>query len=412
MLDQLRKEAAPGVDGVTYQEYEKNLVENLQGLVQRLKNKSYHSKLIRRKYIPKGEGKYRPLGIPALEDKLVQMAAAQILSAIYEADFLPCSHGYRPNRGAREASRELSHILTTGQIEFIVEADIKGFFDHIQPQWLVTMLERRVNDGALLGLIKKWLRAGILEEDGQIVHPRTGTPQGGIVSPVLANVYLHYVLDLWFEHKVRKTNRGKSFLIRYADDFVCGFACQDEAERFVQELGARLKKFGLELAADKTRMMRFGRNGGPHNGRFDFLGFQFYWRTSRRGRKLVQRRTSPKKLRGSIARFTEWIRKKRHTKLPKLMKTLARKYRGYWNYYGVRGNSKSLEQFYQQTLWILYKWLNRRSQKWSYKWRSFMRLLQRFQIPRPFITEGRTAGSGPECPTQSTGSAALDRYFG
>jgi group II intron reverse transcriptase/maturase len=272
----LRKQAAPGVDGVTFQEYEKNLEDNLQSLVQRLKQKSYHSKLIRRKYIPKGEGKRRPLGIPALEDKLVQLAAAQILMAIYEADFLDCSHGYRLERGAQEASRELSAILTKGKIEFIVEADIKGFFDHIQPEWLVRMLEQRVNDGAFLGLIKKWLRAGILEEDGTIVHPQTGTPQGGIISPVLANVYLHYALDLWFERKVRVANQGESYYIRYADDFVCGFGYRHEAERFLAELPERLKKFGLELAPDKTQMLRFGRNGGPHNGRFDFLGFEFF----------------------------------------------------------------------------------------------------------------------------------------
>ena len=384
---QLRKAAAPGVDGVTFQIYEQNLDENIRRLVQRLKNKSYHARLVRRKYIPKGEGKWRPLGIPVLEDKLVQLAAAQILSAIYEADFLTCNQGYRPGRGAQQAARQLAAVLTQGRIEFVVEVDIKGYFEHIQHSWLLKMLAHRVADGALLGLIAKWLKAGILEEDSKIVHPVSGTPQGGSVSPVLANVYLHYVLDLWFEHKVRKANQGQSYLIRYADDFVCGFGHRHEAERFVGELQERLKQFGLEVAPDKTRTLRFGRNGGPHNGRFDFLGFEFYWRLSRQGRPLVQRRTSRKKLHKSVAAFTEWIRRCRHQKLPDTMKTLASKYRGYWNYYGVRGNSKSLEQFFQQTRRILHKWLNRRSQKKSYTARGFERLLRRFQVPRPRIVE-------------------------
>lgn len=384
---QLRKAAAPGVDGVTFKLYEQDLEENLRKLVQRLRNKSYHARLVRRKYIPKGEGKWRPLGIPVLEDKLVQLAVAQILSAIYEADFLPCNQGYRSERGAQQAARELAEVLTKGRIEFIVEVDIKGYFEHLQHRWLLKMLAHRIADGALLGLIAKWLKAGILEEDGQIVHPVTGTPQGGSVSPVLANVYLHYVLDLWFEHKVRKGNHGQSYLIRYADDFVCGFAYRHEAERFAGQLQERLKQFGLEVAPDKTRTLRFGRGGGPHNGRFDFLGFEFYWRPSRRGRPLVQRRTARKRLCKSVATFTEWIRRSRHRKLPEIMKTLASKYRGYWNYYGVRGNSKSLEQFFQQTRRILFKWLNRRSQKKSYTARGFERLLRRFQIPHPCIVE-------------------------
>jgi len=384
---QLRKRAAPGVDGVTFQMYEQNLEANLRHLVQRLKNKSYHAKLVRRKNIPKGEGKWRPLGIPALEEKLVQLAAAQILSAIYEADFLPCNRGYRPAMGAQQAARQLAEDLTKGRVEFVVEADIKGYFEHLQQPWLMKMLAHRIADGALLGLIVKWLKAGILEEDGRIVHPVTGTPQGGSVSPVLANVYLHYVLDLWFEHKVRKANQGQSYLIRYADDFVCGFAYRHEAERFMSQLQERLNQFGLEVAPDKTQMLRFGRGGGPHNGRFDFLGFEFYWRLSRRGRPLVQRRTARKRLRKSVAAFTEWIRQVRHEKLPGTMKTLASKYRGYWNYYGVRGNSKSLEQFFQQTRRILFKWLNRRSQKKSYTARGFERLLRRFPIPQPRIVE-------------------------
>ena len=272
-------------------------------------------------------------------------------------------------------------------MEFVVEADIKGFFENVQHSWLVRMLKLRIADEALVGLIVKWLKAGVLEEDGKVVHPESGTPQGGIVSPVLANVYLHYVLDLWFEHKVRRRNRGQSELFRYADDFVCGFAYRHEAEAFLQRLSERLQKFGLEVAPDKTKMLRFGRGGGPYNGRFDFLGFEFYWRLSRKGWPVVQRRTSRKRLQRSVAGFTEWIRGCRHQKLRETLETLASKYRGYWNYYGVRGNSESLEQFYQQTRRILCKWLNRRSQKKSYTARAFQRVVRRFHIPQPRIME-------------------------
>jgi len=394
----LRKEAAPGVDEVTFEDYEKNLDVNLKHLVERLKRKSYRARLVRRKYIPKSPGKLRPLGIPVLEDKLVQYAVEQILSAIHEANFLDCSYGYRPGRGPQEAVRELTEALFRGRFEFVVEADIKGYFEHIQWDWLFKMLEQRIDDGALLGLISKWLRAGILEEDGRIVHPETGTPQGGVVSPVLANVYLHYVLDLWFERVVRPKNRGQSRLFRFADDFVCCFEYRHEAEAFLKVLKERLEKFGLELAPEKTQMMRFGPWAGPHNGRFDFLGFEFSWGKSRsRGHPTVKRRTSRKKLRAAVARFTEWIRETRHTKIAELMKTLAAKYRGHWNYYGIIGNTQSLHRYYRETTRILFRWLNRRSQRRSYRWPAFRRLLQRFQIPPPRLVETVRGVMGLPC---------------
>ncbi len=383
----LRKDAAPGVDGVTFQAYEKNLDANLSDLVRRLKHKSYHARLVRRKYIPKGQGKFRPLGIAVLEDKLVQCGAAQILSAIYEADFLPCSYGYQRGRSAHDAVRALTDRLFHGRYEFVFEADIRGFFEHIRWEWLERMLAQRIQDGALLGLIRKWLRAGILEEDGRVIHPETGTPQGGIVSPVLANVYLHYVLDLWFERRMKKQQRGGCELYRYADDFVVAFGWRHEAEQFERELRTRLAQFGLEVAPDKTRIVRFGRGGGEHNGRFDFLGFEFRWEKSRWGKPIVKRRTSPKKLRSAVARFTEWIRKNRHSKLRKLMATVRAKYRGYGRYYGLIGNSRSLNQYGQQTQRILKKWLNRRSQRRSCTWLSFRRMLDRFQVEMPKVWE-------------------------
>src|SRR5437899_4158570 len=409
---QLRKDAAPGVDGVTFKEYEKNLDEHLRSLVQRLRNKSYRARLVRRKYIPKGNGKLRPLGIPALEDKLVQCAVAQILSAIFEADFLPCSYGYRPGRSPLDAVRELTEALYRGRFEFVVEADIKGFFDHLRHDWLIRMLEQRINDGAMVRLVRKWLRVGILEAEGRIEHPETGTPQGGIVSPVLANVYLHYVLDLWFERKVRKANRGQSRLYRYADDFVCCFDYRHEAEAFEQAAKGRLAKFGLELALDKTQTLRFGRNGGGYNGRFDFLGFEFRWEKSRQGHAIVKRRTSRKKLRGAVERFTEWIGEYRHQKLKRLMKTVAQKHQGHWNYYGIIGNSESLSDYRTLTLRVLFKRLNRRSQRRSYTWRSFNRLLQRFGVPLPRITEKASSIELRSKPEWSAGQVRGVNLFG
>jgi group II intron reverse transcriptase/maturase len=383
----LRKDAASGVDGVTYQEYEKNLEANLADLEGRLRRKAYRARLVRRKLIPKGNGKMRPLGIPALEDKLVQTAVTQILLAIFEMDFLPCSYGYRPGTGAHDAIRALTETLQFGQFNFIYEADIKGFFENIRWDRLDQMLEQRIADGALRNLIGKWLRAGILEEDGRVVHPETGTPQGGIVSPVLANIYLHYALDLWFQNEVLPKQRGRCRLFRYADDFVVGFEYRHEAEAFDQALKARLAEFGLEVAADKTKTLRFGRNGGPYNGRFDFLGFEFYWEPDRKGQPRVKRRTATKKWLAGKQRIRDWIREHRHDRLSRTMKTLRAKLNGTWNYYGLIGNFRRMKLLYEEARRTLYKWINRRSQRRSLRWRAIDRLMERFQIPRPRIVE-------------------------
>ena len=385
----LRKDAASGVDGVSYQEYERNLEANLTDLGGRLKRKSYRARLVKRKYIPKGNGKLRPLGIPALEDKLLQVAVTQILLAIYEQDFLSCSYGYRPGIGAHEAIQALTEELQWKGHNFVTEADIKGFFDHLMHDILLKLLSKRIQDGAVLNLIRKWLRAGILETDGQVIHPLTGTPQGGVISPVLANVYLHYALDWWFEREVQPKMRGRSRMIRYADDFVVCFEYRHEAEAFEKALKERLAEYGLETAPEKTKTIRFGRNGGPYNGRFDFLGFEFYWDTNRKGKPWVKRRTATKKLRGSVERMTQWIKDNRHKPLGSLMKTLRAKLRGAWNYYGLIGNYKRMQLFYDATGRAVYKWLNRRSQRKKMGWPAFNRMLVRFQIPRPRIVEER-----------------------
>jgi RNA-directed DNA polymerase len=381
----IRKDAAYGVDRVSAEEYEQNLEENIRQLVERLKRKSYRAKLVRRQYIPKGEGKFRPLGIPATEDKLLQVGVKRILEAIYEQDFLHCSYGYRPNVSALHAVDKLTVKVQFGQYNFIVEADIKGYFDNIDHDRLVEMLEKRIDDRALIRLIKKWLKAGILDTDGKVIHPVTGTPQGGIVSPILANVYLHYVLDLWFHQVVKKHCRGEACLIRYADDFVCAFQYQEDAERFYRVLGKRLDKFGLKVAAEKTRVIPFHRDPPSGKSRFDFLGFEFYWDKDRGGRPHLKRRTSRKKLRASLNRFAAWCRENRNLRLMILFGRLNAKLRGYFNYYGVVGNYASLKQFFWQAMRILFKWLNRRSQRRSFNWQGFQELLKHFRVEQPRI---------------------------
>jgi RNA-directed DNA polymerase len=383
----LRKEAAPGIDRVDYAEYRAELGSNIHDLVDRLKGKRYRARLVRRRYIPKPNGKLRPLGIPTTEDKLLQLAVAKILEAIYEQDFLDCSYGYRPGRSPRDAVKALTDELQYGRCCWVVEADIKGFFDNIDHDWMLRMLGERIDDKSFLRLIQKWLKAGIMDTGGEVIHPATGTPQGGIVSPILANLYLHYALDLWFETKIKPVCRGSALLIRFADDFVCTFQHQKDAELFMEELGARLGKFGLETAPDKTRLLRFCRYDLAGSGRFDFLGFEFRWEEGRQVGRFVKRRTSHKKLRASIANFTDWIKKERHHRTGRIFSTLNSKYRGYWNYYGVIGNSASLQRFFYTTQRLLFKWLNRRSQRRSYTWEGFNALVNCYGVERPRITE-------------------------
>ena len=381
----IRKKAAYGVDGISAQEYGENLIENIRNLVDRLKKKTYRARLVRRHWIPKPDGRQRPLGIPVVEDKLLQLAVTRILEAIYEQDFLRCSYGYRPNKGALDAADKLTVKLQFGAYNVVVEADIQGFFDNLDQDILVELLGRRIGDRQLLRLIGKWLKAGVLDTDGSVTHPLTGTPQGGIVSPILANVYLHYALDLWFHDLVKWHTKGEAFLIRYADDFVCGFENQAEAQHFYGVLEHRLEQFGLQLAAAKSRVLPFSRNGGPGATRFDFLGFEFFWGKDRAGKPHVKRRTSRKKLRNSLANFTQWCRQSRHVPLGKLFPLLKLKLRGYYNYYGVASNSGGLKEFFNEAMGTLWKWLNRRSQRRSFTRQGFEDLLEHFQVPRPRI---------------------------
>ena len=382
---QLRKKASAGVDGVTWTTYEEGLRENLRNLVMRLKNKSYRAKLVKRKYIPKANGKVRPLGIPSLEDKILQLAVSRILESIFDGHFYEGSYGYRQNRGAKDAVSDLKFGLTFGTFGYVVEADIKGFFDNIDHDWMIRMLEHRIRDKAFLALVRKWLKAGIFD-DGLVVHPATGTPQGGIVSPVLANIYLHYVLDIWFEKCIKARCSGKCFLVRYADDYVAVFQLKNEAEWFFKEQSDRLKKFNLETAPEKTKLIRFSRFILNKGESFEFLGFRYQWRSARDGKPVVIASTSKKKFSASIATFKTWIKENRHKRVNVLMKRLKLKLQGYWNYYGIAGNSKALVSMYRQVFELLYKWLNRRSQRKSYTLRGLNSMLEAFNIPKPRIT--------------------------
>ena len=387
---QLRRSAATGVDGVSFDEYEANLDAEPRRLVERLKRKRYRARLVRRKWIPKSRRQAPAAGHPGVGRQAAASGGGRILESIHEGDFLDVSWGYRRERGARTASRVLAGKLASSRCDWVVEADIRGFFDRLDHDWLIRMLEERVDDAPFLRLIGKWLKAGVLEEDGQVLHPVTGTPQGGIVSPVLANIYLHYALDLWFMRRVKPKCRGHALMMRYADDFVCAFEHKDEAEAFLRELRDRLAKFDMELAEEKSGLVRFSRHDMKGNGGFCFLGFRYHWTLSRNGRPKVQRMTDPKKLRASVASFTEWIKTHRHMRTHRLMRKLKAKLAGYWNYYGVTGNGPSLSKFWWLVGRVLYKWLNRRSQRRSYRrWSHLVKCLDDFEVPRPRITEAR-----------------------
>jgi RNA-directed DNA polymerase len=381
----IRKNAAFGVDRVSAKDYEQNLNENINQLVEGLKQKRYRAKLVRRRYIPKGEGKFRPLGIPTTQDKLLQLGVKRILEAIYEQEFLACSYGYRPSVGPLDAVAKLTARLQFGKFNYVVEADIKGFFDNIDHDWLLKMLAERIDDKAMLWLITKWLKAGVLDTDGKVIHPITGTPQGGIISPILANVYLHYALDLWFQKVVVPRCRGEAYLIRFADDFVCAFEEQEDAQRFFEVLGKRLGKFGLDLTEEKTRIIGFSSTEKSGKTSFDFLGFEFRWGKDRAGKPNVKRRTSSEKLRSSLKNFNKWCKENRHIRKSELFKCLNAKLRGYFNYYGVIGNFARVSEFFFKAMKMLLKHLNRRSQRGSYNWAEFAKLIDKFRIVKPHI---------------------------
>ena len=388
-----RKDGAVGVDGRTAEDYAVDLESNLQSLLDRAKSGAYKAPPVRRVHIPKAGSatETRPLGIPTFEDKVLQRAVVMLLEPLYEQDFLDCSYGFRPGRSAHQALDSLWQQTMAMGGGWIVDVDIRKFFDTIDHGHLRDFLQRRIRDGVLLRLIGKWLNAGVLE-DGCLTHPEKGSPQGGVVSPILSNVFLHYVLDDWFEREVQPRLKGRSFLIRYADDFVMGFSCEEDARRVMDVLPKRFEKYGLTIHPDKTRLVPFERpsdaSKGTHSeartapGTFDLLGFMHYWARSRRGTWVVKRKTSTSRFSRGLKALSEWCRTNRHRQMRDQHRTLSQKLRGHFAYYGITGNSMALGRFRSAATWIWKRWLSRRRRHGGrMTWDRLNRFLKRYALP-------------------------------
>jgi len=391
-----RKDGARGVDGQSAEQYAANLEDNLRSLLERAKSGTYRAPPVRRVHIPKGSGaETRPIGIPTFEDKVLQRAVAMVLEAVYEEDFLDCSYGFRRGRSAHQALGTLWDQATYMVGGWVLEIDIRKFFDSLDHKRLVEILRRRVLDGVLLRLIGKWLRAGVLE-DGSLRYPDAGSPQGGVVSPILANIYLHEVLDTWFDREVKPRLSGTSHLIRYADDAVLLFANEEDARRVLAVLPKRFEKYGLTLHPDKTRLIEFrrpdrrpppsGGGGSERPGTFDLLGFTHYWGVSRAGRWVVKRKTARDRFRRALQRVGTWCREHRHDELRAQQKALAQKLRGHYEYYGITGNFDALGRFARGAIHVWRKWLDRRSQRARMIWERMHKLLERYPLPPARIT--------------------------
>lgn len=391
-LSKINKHGAPGVDGVTVEEFAKNAEENIALLHQELKEMKYRATNVRRVYIPKANGKLRPLGIPTVRDRIAQKAVGEIISRIYEPYFMETSYGFRPNRSAHDALREIRNEVHKNPVNWIVDVDIRGYFDHVNHDWMIKFLKHRIVDNTILRIIAKWLKAGILD-NGVVVRNEEGTPQGGPISPLLANIYLHYVLDLWFEKKCKHRYRGHSFIVRYADDFVVGFEHKEEAELFLRELKERLKEFNLEIAEEKTQIVAFGRQSkeagktGPTDTprTFKFLGFTHYIKPRGSGSKrggVVARKPKRESRNKFLKQTKEWLRKNMHTSIGWQKKRLSIRLKGYYNYFGLPYCRKALlhVKWHVERLWIMT--LRRRSQKHKLWWRK-VRNQTWFELPRP-----------------------------
>ena len=396
----LNRNKAVGVDHVTWEEYGEKLDENLRSVVERLKRKKFKPIPAKRVYIPKNKNEKRPLGISALENKIVERGLTWILESIYEQDFLNCSYGFRPERSCHHALKALHNQITFQPVNHIVEADIKQFFDNVSHERLLNFIRIRVTDPTLLNLIEKFLKAGYMD-DGELVATDMGTPQGSILSPMLSNIFLHYVLDIWFEQTVKSHTRGYCDLTRYADDFVCTVRFADDARRIEQALKNRFNKYGLEIHPTKSRTISFGRferqNAKKQNRRpntFDFLGFTHYCDKSRRGKFKLGRKTSRKKFTAKCKELNDWLRAIRNRVATKeWWKTLRAKLRGHSQYYGVSENYVSIAQYYKLALRMVKKWLNRRSQKKTMNWEKFNNYLKCYPLPKPSIKHNFYTGS-------------------
>lgn len=389
----IRKEASAGIDGVTYAQYDAaDFGEKIRNLHDRLKSGKYRAEPLRRIYVPKEDGRQRPISIPSLEDKIVQKATVDLLSAIYEEDFLGCSYGFRPKRGAQDALDAVGRIICRRNISWILEADICSYFDSIVRRDLTEMIGRRVGDGSILRLIGKWLNVGVID-NGQLLVTETGTGQGQVISPLLANIYLHYVLDEWFEQEVKPRLRGEAYEVRYADDFILCFQNREDAERVLTVLTKRFAKYGLTLHPEKTRLIYFGQEAlieperrGTKPATFDFLGFTHICKRSRGGGFCIHVRTMRKRLRRSLKAVSKWCRQHMHDLVAEQAKILNAKLRGHYQYYGRRTNYRSLWEFYREVRKCWKHWLNRRTRGKTLNWDDFESLLTLHPLVRPRIT--------------------------
>jgi RNA-directed DNA polymerase len=390
-----RKDGAVGIDGQTAGQYAADLEVNLQSLLNRAKSGTYKAPPVRRVHIPKGKGnETRPIGIPTFEDKVLQRAVVMVLESVYEQDFLDCSYGFRPGRSPHQALESFRNQMMEMRGGWVIELDIRKFFDSLDHTHLREMLSRRIRDGVLKRLIGKWLKAGVLE-DGCVHRPKAGSPQGGVISPLLANVYLHHVLDRWFEQEVRPRMKGRAVLVRFADDAVLGLECEQDARRVLEVLPKRFARYGLTLHPTKTRLVQFTRppygdrpKGGDRSdgpGSFDLLGFTHYWGRSLRGHWIVKQKTAHDRLSRGLRAIRQWCRIHRHQKVAVQRAALDRKLQGHYAYYGITGNYAGLLNFYRGVQRSWRKWLSRRSQKAYVSWVQFYRLLARHPLPAPMV---------------------------
>jgi group II intron reverse transcriptase/maturase len=388
-----RKDGAPGVDGQTAEDYVSRFLDNLKTLLDRAKSGTYRAPPVRRVRIPKGTGQEtRPLGIPTLEDKILQRAVVMALEPIYEQDFLNCSYGFRPGRSAHQALEAIwKQTMDLGGC-WLLEVDIRKFFDTLDHAHLRALLRQRVQDGVLLRLIDKWLKAGVLE-GLELTYPEAGTPQGGVISPLLANIYLHYVLDVWFAKDVQPRLKGRAFLVRYADDFVMGFTQEEDARRVLAVLPLRFGKYGLTIHPDKTRLLPFVRPsrhpsvpavpGVPPPGSFDFLGFTHYWSQSKKGNWTVKRKTAGSRFQRAVRKIADWCRLNRHLTMREQHRALWLKLCGHFTYYGIIGNLIALQRFRYEVIGVWRKWLSRRHRSGTVSWSRFTELLHHYPLPVP-----------------------------
>lgn len=374
---------AVGVDGMTKEKYGKNLDRNLEDLLERMKRFAYKPYPVRKAYIPKGNGKVRGLGIPSFEDKLVQGVFKEVLEAIYEPKFKEFSYGFRPNRSCHDAIQKVNKHIMADKVNYVLDADIKGFFDNIDHDWMMRFLEHDTADKNFLRYIKRFLIGGVME-DGKRLETDRGTAQGGLISPIMANVYLHYVLDLWFDHVKNREFRGEMYMVRYADDFVCMFQYENEARKFYKLLRERLREFGLETADDKSRILPFGRFKGTKES-FDFLGFTHYNATSHWGKYCVLHRTSKKKLKQKKQAVKKWMKEHMHESIPETIRKLNIKLKGHYRYYGIYGNYMGLKKFHWYVMITLWKTKRRRDQSCWLTWAKYKAILKIHPLEYPRI---------------------------